>query len=109
MEAYKELNLIYASILAIISGRFNLKLIKCIYEIRSQVIAGEFPGIPVGRSFSETAVYTVERIIKSELQNLYSFTVSDEVVVELEYICEKTLNRGIDRQFNSVKLMDDKK
>ena len=107
MEAYKELNLIYASILAIISGRFDRRLIKCIYEIRSQVIAGEFPGIPDGRPFSETAVYTVDRIMQSDLQNLYSFSVSEEVVTELEYICEKTLNKVIDRKFNSVKLMGD--
>lgn len=105
MEAYEELNLIYASILALISGNFDPELVRCIYEIRSLVIAGEFPGIPTDRQYSETAVYTVERITESSIHDLYSFSVSQDVVLELSHISERLMKNIIDRKFNSVKLM----
>jgi len=105
MEAYEELNLIYASILALISGNFDPELIRCIYEIRSLVIAGEFPGIPTDRKYSDTAVYTVERIAESSIHDLYTFNVSQDVISELSHISERLMKNIIDRKFNSVKLM----
>lgn len=105
MEAYEELNLIYASILALISERFDARLVKCIYEIRSLVIAGEFPGIPTDRHYSDTCVYSVDRICETSVHELYSFTVSDEVLDELTHISERLMKNLIDRKFNSVKLM----
>lgn len=105
MEAYEELNLIYASILALISGNFDPELVRCIYEIRSLVIAGEFPGIPTDRKYSDTAVYTVERIAESSIHDLYTFSVSQDVISELSHISERLMKNIIDRKFNSVKLM----
>ncbi|MCR5596525.1 MAG: DNA repair protein RecO [Lachnospiraceae bacterium] len=106
MEAYEELNLIYASVLALISGKFDHKLVKSIYEIRSLVIAGEFPGIPDDRKFLDTTVYTVDRISTISIHELYTFSVSEEVMDELEYICKKTMGRIVDKNFNSTKLMN---
>lgn len=106
MEAYEELNLIYASILALIGDRFPPTLIKCIYEIKSLVIAGEFPGMPDERTFLDTTLFVVDRVVSSSIAELYSFTVSDEVVVELEYICKRAMSRITDRNFNSLKLLD---
>ncbi len=105
MEAYEELNLIYASILALISGKFDFRLVKSIYEIRALVIAGEFPGIPTDRKYSETTSYTVDRIVNSSIHELFTFTVSDEVIDELEQICMRLMKNMVDRKFNSVKLM----
>ena len=105
MEAYEELNLIYASILALISGKFDFRLVKSIYEIRSLVIAGEFPGIPRDRKYSETTSYTVDRIVNSSIHELFTFSVSDEVIDELEQICMRLMKNMVDRKFNSVKLM----
>lgn len=105
MEAYEELNLIYASILALISGKFDFRLVKSIYEIRSLVIAGEFPGIPTDRKYSETTSYTVDRIVNSSIHELFTFSVSDEVIDELEQICMRLMKNMVDRKFNSVKLM----
>lgn len=105
MEAYEELNLIYASILALISGKFDFKLVRSIYEIKSLVIAGEFPGIPTDRKYSETTSYTVDRIVNSSVHELFTFTVSDEVIGELEHMCGKLMKNMVDKKFNSVRLM----
>ena len=105
MEAYEELNLIYASILALISGKFDFRLVRSIYEIRSLVIAGEFPGIPTDRKYSETASYTVDRIVNSSVHELFTFSVSDEVIGELEHMCGKLMKNMVDKKFNSVRLM----
>ncbi len=105
LEAYEEINLIYASLLALISGKFDPKLIRCIYEIRSLVTAGEFPGIPSDRKYSETTIYTVGRITETSVHELYTFSVSDEIIDELSHICERLMKDMTDKKFNSVKLM----
>ena len=106
MEAYEELNLMYASLLALIGGKFDHRLIRCIYEIKSLVIAGEYPGIPHALKLSNTAVYTIDRVASSSVHNLYTFAVSDEVVSEIERVCKQLMQKTIDRHFNSVKLME---
>ena len=63
LEAYEDLNLIYASLAALISGRFERRLVRCAYEIRSLVIAGEYPGVPSQTSLSDTAAYAVNRMV----------------------------------------------
>ena len=105
IEAYEELNLIYASLLALIGGRIDSRLVRCIYEIRSLVIAGEYPGIPSDRKYSDTTVYTAERIATSPIRELYTFGVSDDIIKELTEICGRLMKTLIDRKFNSVKLM----
>ena len=75
MEAYEEINLIYASLAALISGRFDRRLVRSAYEIRSLVIAGEYPGVPDSIRLSDPAAYGINRIVESPLHGLYSFMV----------------------------------
>lgn len=105
MEAYEELNLIYASLLALVNSKFDRRLVRAIYEIKSLVIAGEFPGIPNDRAYSETARYATEYICTKPIKELYSFAVSDEVLPELEHIGNTLIKQITGQRFKSLDLL----
>jgi len=104
LEAYQELNLIYASLLAIMNDRFDRRLVRAIYEIKSLCIAGEYPGIPMDRPYQETTRYAMERIATAEIKDLYSFAVTQEVLDEIEHIARVLMN-GLGHKFKSLELL----
>ena len=104
MEAYQELNLIYASLLALMNDKFDRKLVKAIYEIKSICIAGEYPGIPNDREYSDTARYTIDRIVQSDIRELFSFAVTAEVLAEIEHVGTVLIKR-LGHDFKSLDLL----
>lgn len=105
MEAYEEINLIYASLAALISGRFDRRLVRSAYEIRSLVIAGEYPGVPDSIRLSDPAAYGINRIVESPLHGLYSFMVSEEVLKEIEEVSSFLMKHIVGHEFRSQKLI----
>ena len=59
-------------------------------------------GIPVDAS----TLYTMQFIVASPLEHLYSFQVSEEVIECLEQIMNEYMERYIDRDFHSLELLD---
>ena len=104
LEAYQELNLIYASILALLNDKFDRTLVRAIYEIKSVCVAGVYPGIPNDREYSETARYTLDRIVQSEIKNLYSFAVTEDVLLELAHIGDVIIG-STGHKFKSLDLL----
>lgn len=105
LEAYDELNLIYASLLALLSDKFDRRLVRAVYEIKTLVIEGEYPGLPNDRDYLETTRYTVDRIVNSSIKELYSFSVNEEVINELTHIGDVLIKRATDRHFKSLELL----
>jgi len=105
IEAYEELNLIYASLIALLSDKFDRRLVRSIYEIKSLVIAGEFPGIPTDRAYASTTEYAIDLISGSEIKKLYSFSVSEDIIIELEHISSYLFERFVGYKFKSLDLL----
>ena len=70
------MKLLYQSLRALCAPSLPDRLIKCIYEIKAIAINGEFPGLPNDRMVTEVAAYTVEYIVASSVEKLYTFTVT---------------------------------
>jgi len=102
------LRLLYQSLRALESGRFESRLIRYIYEIKSIVVNGEFPGIPKEKDagLDEAARYAVSFIAESCVEKLYTFTVSEKVLGQLGEIAELSRKRAMDRQFKSLEVLD---
>lgn len=105
MEAYEELNLIYASLIALMSDKFDRRLVRCIYELKSLVIAGEYPGIPNDRAYLSTTEYTLEHIRDAQIKKLFSFSVTEEVIDELDHISKYLYDRYVGYKFKSLDLL----
>ena len=50
-------------------------------------------------------VYTMQYIISTPVEKLYTFTVSDEVLENLKNIIERYRNQYIDRRFKSLEIL----
>lgn len=53
-----------------------------------------------------STVYTLQYILSSELENLYTFAVSDQVQNELNRICNAFMSEYVDKRFKSVDFLD---
>ena len=79
-----------------------------VFEIKSIVINGEFPGVPEHKSYLDDTVYALSYIEKSGIEKLFSFEVSDEVQKELIQIAQIYCNRFHDKHFASLDIIEGK-
>lgn len=131
MEAKNELNLLYLSLSALLLPSLPVKLVRYIYEFRMLAIEGEAPRIftcmqcggneslhhfYVGKAgvlcekcqkgeggilISETTMYTLQRILSSPLQKLYTFTVSEGVLQELQQVAGRYFDSRVDHNWQT--------
>lgn len=100
------LKLLFQSVRAIIKPTLDNNLVRVIYEMKSMVVNGEFPGIPADGKLLGGTVYAIEYIVNSPIEKLYTFAVKPEVLAELKTISDKYRRQYIDRQFKSLELLD---
>lgn len=100
------LKLLYQSIKAVCKPTLDNRLVRVIYEIKSIVVNGEFPGIPADIKLSESASYSVDFIVRTPVEKLYTFAVSDSVLEELCRLSEIYRKRFIDRRLKSLDLLE---
>lgn len=100
------LKLLYQSLRALTAKGLNHQLVRCIFEIKSIVVNGEFPGLPTNGRFLETTLYTLNYIQLSTVEKLYTFTVTDEVLDELKRLSKEFCRRCMDHKFKSIEILE---
>ena len=104
------LKLLYQSLRAISHPTLKNQLVRAVFEIKSVVINGEFPGVPdsvVGeRKYLDSTYYAVEYIINSSIEKLYTFNVTEEVLNELRDIGTWTRKHCLMGRFKTLELLD---
>lgn len=101
------LKLLYQSVRAIVKPSLDNRLVKAVYEIKSMVVNGEFPGLPANRDLSDSAKYTVGFIVNTPVESLYTFALKESVLKELITLADEYRNRFFDRRFKSLDLLSD--
>jgi len=99
------LKLLFQSVRAIIKPNIDNRLVKVIFEMKSMVVNGEFPGIPANIKLLPGTIYTIEFIIKTPVEKLFTFALADDVLTEMKKISSDYMNRYIDRKFKSLELL----
>lgn len=135
MEATAELNLLYLSLRALLVPSIPRELVRYIFEFRILFIEGEAPRIfscircenaeklhhfyvreagivcdschdgRTGITISETGIYTLQRILSSPLEKLYTFTVGDNVLRELRAVIRAYFDARTDKEFTSLNML----
>lgn len=130
------LKLLYQSLRALENKQIGNRLIRLIFELKIMVINGEYPNvfscvkctsetdlnwihIKSGGTLckncakqvpaiylDESMLYTIQYIITSKIEKLYTFTVTEKVFQTLERIVTDCMNAFVDRKFNSLKVLD---
>lgn len=101
------LKLLYQSLRALSVPSLSHQLVRAIYELKSVIVNGEFPGIPVGegKSYLPATEYTVDYIVNSSIEKLYTFTVTEEVLNELKTIAERICKTCLSVHFHSLEIL----
>ncbi len=104
LDATEMLNLLYLSLKALLNPNLDNRLVRRIYELRMMTINGEYA--PEPEEFSPQALYVVQYIMYSPLEKLFTFSVTPEVLQELEKRIERYRRKTLDRQMKSLQILE---
>ena len=99
------LKLLYQSLRALSVPSLSKELVRYIFEMKSIVINGEFPGLPVDWRLEASTEYAVQFIVNAPIEKLFTFTVSDSVLIELEQLSQHYRSKLWDREFKSLEII----
>lgn len=100
------LKLLYQSFRALLHPSIGNELVRCIYELKTLVVNGEYPGILPDAGLLESTEYAMRFIETAAVEKLYTFTVSKEVLEELLAVSALYRKRFMDRQFKSLEILE---
>lgn len=99
------LKLLYMSLKALGVASIPNELVQYIFEMKTLVVNGEFPGVLTGHELADSTVYTIQYIQNSPIEKLYTFTVSEEVLRQLERECDVYRRKYIGHNFKSLEIL----
>lgn len=106
------LKLLYQSLRALGAKSLNRRLVRSIFEIKSIVVNGEFPGIGEIPGFRgengllQDTVAVIQYINASCIEKLYTFKVSDEVLAQLIDFSNQCRKCFLDKDFKSIEILE---
>lgn len=131
------LKLLYQSLRALGSKRFDNRLVRRIFELKAMVINGEYPNVfsclKCGKEESlhwfhvrsggifcescakqesclyldESTLYTMQYIITSTVEKLYTFAVSQTVLDTLGKVMDEYMAFYIDQRFHALQILEE--
>lgn len=99
------LKLLYQSLRALCAAALPNRLVRCVFECKALAVNGEFPGPPQDASLEESTVYALRYIAASTVEKLYTFTVTEKVLGQLEEIAEKYMRKYVGHHFKSLEVL----
>lgn len=99
------LKLLYQSLRALCAPSLPNPLVRCIFECKAIAVNGEFPGPPRDMHLEESTVYALQYIAASPIEKLYTFTVADTVLGELEAVAAGYMKLYVGRDFKSLEVL----
>ena len=97
--------LLYQSLRALEAENIDNRLVRAVFEIKTVMLEGEFPMPDPGAGYSEGTFYSVRHIGESRVSALYTFTVSEQVLAELEKIAASAMKRSLGHKFVSLDIL----
>ena len=105
-DASNLLYLAYQSLRALESDSFDNRLVRAIFEIKTVMLEGEYPGPMRGIEYLDATLYTLDFLMRTPPAKVYTFSVKPEVLGQLEayagWLCAKTW----DHRFQSLEILE---
>lgn len=105
-DEVEMLKLLFQSMRALIHKNLNNELVRCIFEMRSLVVNGEYPGVPEKGNLQDSTLYAFDYIGRSSIEKLFSFTVTDSVLEEMKTVAASYCKRFMDKKFKSLEIIE---
>lgn len=100
------LALLYRALKALTSPHLSHNLVRRVFELRVMWINGELPQASQMNISDKDLDYTVNYILNSPLEKLYTFTLSDELMGNLDRLADFYRKRIIDKRLNSLEILE---
>lgn len=100
------LKLLYQSLRALLHKNLDNRLVRLVYECKAMAVNGEFPGVPGDGKLSESAAYTLEFIALTAPEKLYTFMVTESVLLELQEVAAKYREKIWGHHFKSLEMLE---
>ena len=105
-DEVEVLKLLYQSLRAISHASLKKELVQAIFEIKILAVNGEFPGILHSKTLKPDTIYAVDYVVKSTIEKLFTFTLSDEILGEFTQLAKEYRKKYIGNQFNSLEIVE---
>lgn len=100
------LKLLYQSLRALSASSLPRKLVRCVFECKVIMINGEFRNLKEEKRFHETTLYTITYIWNTPIEKLYTFTLKENILEELQQYCKELCRCTWDRDFKSLEILE---
>lgn len=91
----------YQALRALESDGLDDRLVKSVFEIKTVILEGEYPGMRGDDKYSDAAAYAIRYVENSSIAKVFSFAVSDSVLAELEQFSARLMGRSFGHRFTS--------
>ena len=106
IEAEETLKLLYQSMRALLNEKLPNRLVKAVFELKLMEINGEYFEELSGNLDPSTR-YAWEFVLASPVEKLYTFALSDQVLLEFSRCVEENKRRFVDKSFHSLDILQD--
>lgn len=99
------MRLLYQSLRALCVPSLQNALVRCVFECRTIAVNGEFPGLPSDEGLEDSVLYALQYIVSSPIERLYTFSVTDGVLKQLEKVAARYMKRFAGCSFKSLEVL----
>lgn len=105
-DELEMLKLLYQSLRALSNPSIPRALVRCIYELKTLIINGDCPVDFEKLNVSPSALYTLQFVAASAVERLYTFTLTTEVLRELEHVMKQYRQRYMEGTYKSLDVLE---
>ena len=98
------LKLLYQASRELVHDAYDNRLVRAVFELKTMVLSGEYQRED-GAKYKDTTLYTVDYIIGQKVEGVFNFTLSEEILKELQIICENGKKRLWNHSFKSEEML----
>lgn len=98
--------LAYQSLRALESDKFDNRLVRAVFEIKTVMLEGEYPGPRKDVSCMEATRYTLDYLYRTPPAGVFSFKVTAKVLEELEQYSAWLCARAFGHKFRSLEILE---
>ncbi len=105
------LKLLYQSLRALESSKYENRLVRVIFELKALAINGEGPkeawDADAAKNLHESTVYTMQYIVTADVSKLFTFAVKENVLLELEKVLAQYMKTYVNHSFKALKILEE--
>lgn len=99
------LKLLYQSLRAVLHEAYDNRLVRVIFEIKTMALMGEFNWAQDASRYQPGTLYAVDYILRQRVEDLFRFSVKEEVLTELTAICGEEKKLRWNHGFKSEEML----